>query len=312
MSNEQDKALNIPVLDCRIEGPVTLVRQRTVGNAIATTRLKTKDFVESFVEAYKPYYELKSPYLNVVGNHWQAVRYWQTDSSGKVIVICEATPRPYEFVANGINYIRETEGEIWKKYLGPGLQELIDNKRVQIDTTNRMIRAKLFMPGTVMVSLLIPKGSSASGAARSYGVGYSAICYTDEPTKDLNSEVYSLPLPNIYAAPFNGDSSYAAHICWGDALSNQEFQIENSHTLLDRFYSSKFNMDLVDWRFYAKTLPYYVKGPNYDPKEPGPKRMNMEYLLAGMEESAKYEHGKWLSVYKQSLRNIIRQVGGQD
>jgi hypothetical protein len=269
--------------------------------------------METFMDVYKPFHEVKSPYMSILGANWQATKYWQTLPDGSMVVVCEASAREYELVTSGLRFMRGgDEARTYNQLIKPAWAELVENKRLQVDEAHETLRAKIFMPNTILVTKLVPKQGSDRGKEKAYNVASSAIAWCDKATTDIASECYSMPLPNTWALPFGGQSGRPGKICWGDSLRGLEFQPETLSVLFERFYNSKFNMDLTNWLFFGKSLPCYVKGPDYKKEDPLGKRLTYDYLKKCEQEGATYEHGQYITIQKFTVGSLVKFVGGQN
>src|SRR5665213_759537 len=235
-----------PTITAVIDGSVVNVTERTPSGVIAQRTISLREYFEGVGEIYKPYHLEKSPYFQVFGTNWTALRFWQHNTDGTITCIVEATPRLYDMSAHHIGVFdgagSNSEG-MFNKYVRKEYDELKACGRLSYDTSNSSLVAKLHMPYTI-ICVKLQSITSNKGRDVAYKVMKGSIMFSDKPTINLASEVYSIPLPNTYCFPYRSNAD--SPICWGNALDKMEFTIESTPVLIERFYGSNFNGDLVD------------------------------------------------------------------
>ena len=310
MSSDTVEVKKNPTITAVIDGPIVNITERTPSGVIAQRTVSVKEFFESVGEIYKPYHLEKSPYFQVHGANWSVLRFWQHNTDGTVTVVVESTPRLYDMQAERVGALgngEDSDSSYWGRYVKAEYEELKGIGRLDYDRRSQKLTAKLHMPYTVLVTKLVPK-SSDKNKDMVYRVGGSAIMFSDKPTTSLASEVYSIPLPNTYCFPYRSNTH--SPICWGNALDKMEFSIESSPIFLERFYGSKFNNDLVSSDWYARALPYFIKGPDFVKTEKYPKVMTQAFIKAGNAIKPTGDSGSLIDTKSITVGKIIELLNG--
>lgn len=224
----------IPIIDISIEGNRSVVRTtHKASKAVVTRTLYTRDLFDSMAQLIENAKERSGPVFNTYGSDYSAVRYWEETRSGYLIVVCEASPSVRAFNMNNLRDYRESEGN-----RGP--------IKIKADGT---LNTKIHWPYTIMITTF--QKSGGNWVTREGYIGWS-----DNPITDVNNtKVYGFALPNTYGSR-SGDSNHPPYsICWGGVNAFRTCSDINVAQLIPIFYSSDFNMDLVDSGWCRDVLP---------------------------------------------------------
>lgn len=200
--------------------------------------LYTKDLFENMAQLVDSTKERSGSMFTPYGSDYAVVKYWEETKNGFLIQVCEASPAARAFnMTNFADYLEDAGGA----------------KAYPLKLTSRSsLTTKIHWPYTFMFNVF--QKTSGQWRARD---GY--IAWGDEAMKDMTTPIYGLPLPNTYGPERSGQTKPPYRICWGGVSAFANCAAENGASLLPIFYSSNFNMDLVNSNFFKYQLPKYAQ-----------------------------------------------------
>jgi|SRR6185369_12107813 len=201
--------------------------------------LYTKDLFDNMAQLVESAKERSGPMFQAYGGDYSVVRYWEELNSGFMIMVTEASPCIRTFNMSNI------KDDVTHQFpSGSPCPFRLSSNRNNLET-------KIHWPYTVMFTIF-----QKSGGEWIPRDGF--IAWADEPIKDNATPIYGLPLPNTYGPHGRSDSAPTPYrICWGGVGAFSAVTPNNVAGLLPIFYSSNFNLDLVDHSWLKEILTAY-------------------------------------------------------